>query len=232
MINTAYITPLNVFLAWLAAVSLVLFIYSFFKLRGANERLGKRNDEEEKRWKELELKAQNDYQEIISTANKKASEIIAQATQVSQDSVKTFENSVSTMLQNQKANIQKESEEISRKHEDEINELNNNIIKLLTNVYKDIESATRADFENYKAVIQKQTFEAEKVAQARMQEEYEKLEKEIAIKKQQRLTQLEENIYKILNNISKDVIGKSLDLTAHEELIIKSMEKAKKEGVL
>ena len=232
MINSAYITPLNVFLAWLAAVSLVLFIYSFLKLRKANEKLGKRNSDEEKRWQELEIKAQNDYQEIISEANKKASEIIAQATAVNHDSVKSFEDSVSTMLHNQKANIEKQSEEISTKHEEEINELNNNIIKLLTNVYKEIETATRADLENYKQVIKQQTFEAEKIAQERMKTEYEKLEKEIALKKQQRLKQLEENIYKILNNISKEIIGKSLDLTAHEDLIVKSMDKAKKEGVL
>ena len=232
MINTAYITPLNVFLAWLAVVSLVLFAYSFLKLKRANEKLGKRTDEEEKRWKELEVKAQNDYQEIISTANKRASEIIAQATVVNQDSVKSFEDSVTTMLHNQKGNIEQKAEEISKRHEDEINELNNKIIKLLTTVYKDIELATRADLENYKAVIKQQTFEAEKIAQERMKAEYVKLEKEIAEKKQERLQQLEENIYKILNNISKEIIGNSLDLSAHEDLIMKSMEKAKKEGVL
>ena len=232
MINTAYITPLNVFLVWLSAVSLVLFTYSFFKLRRANKKIGEKNADEEKRWKDLETKAQNDYQEIITIANKKASEIIAQAMQVNHDSVKTFEDSVSTMLQNQKSNIDQESKEIAKKHESEINELNNKIITLLTNVYKDIESATRTDLESYKNVIKQQTFEAEKLAQERMKTEYEKLEKEIAERKQQRLQQLEENIYKILNNVSKDVIGKTLDLTTHEDLIVKSIEKAKKEGVL
>jgi F0F1-type ATP synthase membrane subunit b/b' len=232
MINTAYITPLNVFLAWLSVVSLVLFFYSFYRLKKSNEKLNIIGSDEDKRWKELEVKAQNDYQEIISEANKRASEIIAQATAVNHDSIKAFDDSVAKMIQNQKSNIEQKSEEISKKHEDEINELNNNIIKLLINVYKEIEIATRADLENYKAVIKQQTFEAEKIAQERMKTEYEKLEKEIAEKKQERLKQLENNIYKILNNISKDIIGKSLDLTSHEELIINSMEKAKKEGVI
>ena len=232
MLNTAYITPLNVFLAWLAVVSLALFLYSFVRLKGANKKLDKRQSDENKRWQELEIKAEKDYQEIISVANKKASEIIAQAMQVNQDTVKTFENTVSTMLQNQKSNIEQKSEEISKKHEIEINELNNKIILLLTSVYKEIDSSTKAGLENYKNVIKQQTFEAEKLAQERMKTEYEKLEKEIAEKKQQRLQQLEENIYKILNNISKEIIGKTLDLTSHEDLIIKSIDKAKKEGVL
>jgi len=232
MLNTAYITPLNVFLAWLAVVSLALFLYSFIRLKITNKKLDKRQSDENKRWQELEIKAEKDYQEIISVANKKASEIIAQAMQVNQDTVKTFENTVSTMLQNQKSNIEQKSEEISKKHETEINELNNKIIILLTSVYKEIDSSTKAGLENYKNVIKQQTFEAEKLAQERMKTEYEKLEIEIAEKKQQRLQQLEENIYKILNNISKEIIGKTLDLTSHEDLIIKSIDKAKKEGVL
>lgn len=232
MLNSAYITPLTVFLGWLTLVSLILFLYSAYKLRKLSKKINIETGSENARWKELEEKAQRDYQEIISSANKKAAEIISQANQINKDSMTSFNSSMTTMLENHKNSLNVNSQAISQEHQKEIRELNQKIITLLSNVYKDIETTTKADLENYKEVIKKQTFEAEKQAQEHMKTEYEKLEKEIEIRKQERLQQLEANIYKILNTISKDIIGKSLDLSTHEELIVKSLDKAKKQGDL
>ena len=147
MLNSALITPLNVFLAWLTIVSLILFIYSAYKLHKANKKINSKTQNEDKRLNELEQKALHDYQEIISNANRKASEIISQATQVNKDSKTSYESSVATLLQNQKNNLNVNSEAISKQHQQEIKELNQKIITLLTNVYKDIETSTKADFE-------------------------------------------------------------------------------------
>lgn len=232
MINVVNITPLTVFLVWLSVVSLTLLFYSAYKLRNAYKKLSITSDEEKKRWQELEQKAQNDYQEIIAVANKKAEEIISQANNVNTKSVASFEDAITSMLQNQKDSLETNSLEISKKHEQEVKELNNKIIILLTNIYKDIESTSRADLEAYKAAIKKQTFDAEKLAEEKVQQEYLRLEKEIEEKKAKKMQELEENIYKIISNISKDIIGKSLDLSSHEDLIVKSLDDAKNEGVI
>ncbi len=232
MISFAYLTSLNVFLIWLSVVSLILFSYCWLKLRNVNKKLGDDKKDEDKKWQELEAKAQRDYEELIHAANKKAEEIISKATKLNEETKITLENSASQMLENQKNELQNRSNEISKQHEEEIKELNNNIVLLLTNIYKDIESSTRTDLEKYKEAMRKQTFEAEQLAQTRMKEEYEKLEKEIEEKKKQKLQDLENNIYKIITIISKDIIGKSLDLSSHQEIIIKSLDDAKKEGII
>lgn len=232
MLNSAYITPLTVFLGWLTIVSLILFLYSTYKLRKLNKKVSIDSASEDKKWKELEEKAQRDYQEIISSANKKAAEIIAQANQVNKDSMTSFNTSMSTMIENHKRSLNVNSEAISKEHQKEIRELNQKIVTLLSNIYKDIETSAKTDLENYKAVIKQQTFEAEKQVQDKMKAEYDKLEKEIEARKQERLQQVEANIYKVINTISKDIIGKSLDLSTHEDLIVKSLDKAKKQGDL
>jgi F0F1-type ATP synthase membrane subunit b/b' len=221
-----------VFFGWLAAFSLILFFYALYKLRISNQNLASQSATEKKRWADLELKAQHDYHEIIAVANKRASEIILQASKTHQDTAATFDESLSSLVENQKEVLRNKVDEISKKSENEINELDNNIILLLTNIYKDIELTTQQDLEKYKEALRQQTFEAQQMAEKRMQEEYQKLEKEIEERKQERLASLENNIYKILTNVSKDIIGRSLDFSSQQDLILKALSDAKKEGVL
>ena len=79
------------------------------------------------------------------------------------------------------------------------------------------------DLEKFEAIVKKENF--------RKTSEKE-LENEIRQRKEKELQKLNDNIYKILSNISKEVIGKSLNLSDHEDLIIASLEKAKKERLL
>ncbi len=55
------------------------------------------------------------------------------------------------------------------------------------------------------------------------------MEKEIEEIKKEKLKELEKNIYKIINDVTKKVLGKAIDLSTHEELVMKALEKAKKE---
>ncbi len=45
------------------------------------------------------------------------------------------------------------------------------------------------------------------------------------------LKKAEEEIYKILETVSKLTLGKSIPLGDHEQLIIEALEKAKKDGI-
>ncbi len=226
------LTSIDIFLIWLSLVLLVLFLYTFKAFKESEKKNKNTQNLEEKRWHELEEKAQKDYQQILETANKKAAEIISQATKIKNETEVNFNNSITTMLENQKKQMESSSSTLSRNHLQEMNRLNDQSIQILTNVYKDIELAARTDLEKYRELINAQTFEAEKIAQQRIKEEYIKLEKEIQERKTQRLHELDENIYRILSLISKDIIGKSLSFSDHEELVLKALDDAKKEGAI
>jgi len=49
--------------------------------------------------------------------------------------------------------------------------------------------------------------------------------------KNEMLKKAEEEIYKILETVSKLTLGKSIPLADHEQLIIEALEKAKKDGI-
>jgi F0F1-type ATP synthase membrane subunit b/b' len=226
------ITPITIFLLWASIIGFSLFIYAAYRLKELNNKIDDVKKEEKDRWRDLEIQAQKDYQKIIESANKKAQEIILQATQISHEGTTRFQNSVNEMLESQKKVLSSTSTSLAKKHEDEIIGLNDQILNLLTNIYKDIEVAAVKDLETYKQLLIQQTFDAESLAQKRIADEYAKLEKEIQEKREQKLKELDDNIYKVLTNVSKEIIGKSIDTSSQQELIIKSLEKAKKEGAL
>ena len=231
MLNLSGITSLNVFFLWTTIVATGLFLYTFVSLKHKNKKIKEIKNQEEKRWRELESKAQKDYQEVLETANKKAQDIILQANHIRDESTADFQKAVDAMLSNQKEVLELTSLSIARKYEEEINRINKENIQTLQNIYKDIETSTKSDFTKYKEFIQQQTFDAEKIAKERIEEEYKKLENEINLRKEKELKKLNDDIYTILLNISKEVVGKSMNFSDHQDLIIDALERAKKEGI-
>jgi len=57
------------------------------------------------------------------------------------------------------------------------------------------------------------------------------LEKEIEAYKQARIKQADEMVVRIIQQASQDILNKSISLTDHQDLVMKSLEKAKKEGM-
>ncbi len=227
-----YLNSFNVFLIWLSIASISLFGYTAYKLNKTNKRLDSLTDEQSKKWADLELKARTDYQQIIEDANKKASEISHKALEINNDSGIKLQQAIDEMLKNQKEELTNTSAEVLKTHQEQVMQLNKHILEVAGNIYKDIETNSRNDMKAFFEIVKKQTFDAETFAQQRIKEEYEILEKEVAIKREEKIKKLDENIYKILTNISKDIIGKSLDLSSQEDLIIRSLNQAKKEGAL
>jgi len=61
-------------------------------------------------------------------------------------------------------------------------------------------------------------------------EKIKEAEKIIEERKKEKIKEIENNIYRILNDVAKKTLGKTLDFSTHEELVMKALEKAKKEN--
>jgi len=57
-------------------------------------------------------------------------------------------------------------------------------------------------------------------------------EKNIEDYKKEKLKEIDQKIYLILGEIAKKTLGKTVDLSTHEELVVQALEKAKKERIL
>lgn len=57
------------------------------------------------------------------------------------------------------------------------------------------------------------------------------IKKDIENYKEEKLRELDKEIYKIISEVAQKTIGKATDLSTHEELVMEALEKAKKEQI-
>lgn len=139
-------------------------------------------------------------EEIISEAQKEYEEIVKRA------SKKADEIISSSFSLNEK--IKQSAEESYEKAlQKELGKLNEKNIDILNNISKDIVSMLKQKAE----------------------EDYSKVKKELEEYKGERLKKIDENIYNLLLDVSKETIGKALTFEDHQELILEALDKAKKE---
>jgi F0F1-type ATP synthase membrane subunit b/b' len=58
-----------------------------------------------------------------------------------------------------------------------------------------------------------------------------KTENNIEDYKKEKLKEIDQKIYQIIGEVAKKIIGRAIDLSTHEKLVIETLQKAKKEGI-
>ncbi len=58
------------------------------------------------------------------------------------------------------------------------------------------------------------------------------IKKEIENYKKEKMEELDKEIYRIIGEVAKNTIGKTIDLSSHEDLVMDALEKARREQVL
>lgn len=103
--------------------------------------------------------------------------------------------------------VQKVISEISRQVTEEIKKVSRTLSGELTQKFDEIYQSTKGALSN-------------KVAET---------EKEIENYKKQRFKEIDREIYQLIREVAKKTVGKSIDLSDHEKLVMEALEKAKKE---
>ena len=167
---------------------------------------------------------------IIEEANSKSGQIIS--------SLKSFENKsdddlkelTDSLSEEQRKVLEERSDDLIKSYQQALNELRQKNIDLFKNISKDIEGDAVSEIKDFRQILEKETFASQKVVSGKIEEEYKKIEEELQKYKAEKLKEVDDSIYKILIAVSKRVIGKSLSVEDHTELVIQALEKAKKEN--
>lgn len=179
----------------------------------------------------LEAQAQAQLAEVVTITNTKAQEIIqnTSATRASLESgvdqalgqavaqaQKTIADKADLMLSSYQAALTATQQEQMLRMEKINNEINTNAQALVTKF-----------FEQMRQTI----LEVGSEKRDYMERELVKINDELQIYKKEQLGKIESNIYEILARASESVIGQAVNFDLHQELIIKALEQAKREGV-
>jgi F0F1-type ATP synthase membrane subunit b/b' len=181
---------------------------------------------------DIEAEAHQKAGLILQEAREKATKIIGEIT-FSQDQLRnSFEEHLKEASAKSAVKLEGISEEFLKSYQNTLINLRNNNIKIISNISKDVENTTRSELQNFGEALKKETIDSQKIVDKKIEEEYEKTEKELESYRTEAFKKINDQIYNIIQNISNEILGKSISLQDHEWLIINALEKAKKQGLL
>lgn len=106
------------------------------------------------------------------------------------------------------------------------------IQKIAGEIATEFKNEAMVEMARFKKELEEKIVITEGVAEQVLAEEYDEIKAEIERYKASKIAQIDTTAKEVLIDVTKRVLGKSIDLRAHEDLVIKSLEDAKRQNLL
>jgi len=211
----------------LALVITALYLFWITKGHISVNTGGRRIPNNSKLSEEARLKAIK----IIDEANNQAMDIVSKATLTAATASDSFRDNLLHTSSAQIKEFEKATSDFTALYFQVLQDLKTKNIEVFQSLSKDIEKDTVDEIKSFKESMQKLTMLSQDEIKKKIDADYEILKTEIENHKKEKMQKVDSEIYGLLEEISKLVLGKALSLSEHEELIEESVKKAKKEGI-
>jgi len=168
---------------------------------------------------------------IIKNAHVKALQILENSAIFNKDLRREVENSLEHLTNKHMETLDNLSLELEQSYDRAVNEQKDKDIHSLESASETMKSEILEEVKDFKDTLHKETLASQDLVEQKVKEEYEKIRKEIEDYKNLEIKKVDENMYSIVQEAVKKILNKGIDLDTHEQLVIESLEEAKKEGV-
>ncbi len=192
---------------------IVLVIYYFAVIKKKEKKIEKEQNEMDANYHHVVDETLSKERKIIDDATNEAGQIITQSKYLTTESQQEINNAVKYVV----SNIQKNGEAITQAFAAEYtNSLRNMSASSLTE-FQHVMSGLQLDLKR-----QIQDFQTTLLPQ---------VEKELDTYKQTRMQEVDQAVIAIIQKASQEIFNKTVSMSDHQNAIIQSLERAKKEGV-
>ncbi len=200
--------------SFLVNLVLVLFIiFYLLKLRAKEKTLDQKEEKVDTNYHQIVDDALSKERKILEDATIEASQIITNAQYVNTSSKQAVEHALSQMMHDIQEDALAASREFKNSYSASVQE---------------ISKTSLADFQNVTKALQT---DLEKQIQTFHDTLLPGLQKELEAYKQSRMKQAEATITRVVQEVSQEVLNKSISFEDHQKLLTESLDKAKKEGI-
>jgi F0F1-type ATP synthase membrane subunit b/b' len=168
---------------------------------------------------------------IIQDANSKAEAMLTDAQLTKQSMKSTSETTLADITTAQRQQLDRVAKEVLATHQKMLDEVKADNVNIFRNISKDIEKQSMDEVKNFREILEKETIGSEKIVAEKIEKDYLQMKQELSLYKANKFKQLDSMVNQVLQSVAKQVIGKTLNLRDHQDLVIAALEKAKKEGV-
>jgi len=180
--------------------------------------------------------------EILSRTINLAQELVRSSVTQSQENLKISEDfkieieemlkeGMKQIMDEAKQMIQTETNSIMTGYKSQFSSLNDEVIETAAEVKKEIIEDSRVKIDQLGKSLEETLTQIPKMIEGKVGEQLNQNEKIIAEYKAQKIKEIDEGIYKIINDVARKSIAASIDISKHEELVRVALEKAKKENL-
>lgn len=238
----AGITYLLAATALVTSAAAFYFASAYLKVYKEIDKYKKANLKQDEIEKSLQ-EARNSAQKILSEANQKASEQLAESTQKATQIV----NNANILTQQQQNQLQQSLTTLlsvqSKQLTDIFDKTKQDALSVVKSISQMVGQESTREIEGFRSQVNVQLNQISKTLEGvvgQTQEtigqhldNYQKqIAKELDDYKKKRIMKVEENIYDILRDVSRQFMSKSINTQEHEEIIISALEDAKKKNLL
>lgn len=195
--------------------------------------------------KEFEKKREGefaDYEKVLNTAHDKAEHIIQEAVQQA-SSIKreedefakhaneTLDTTLKTVEEKSIASITNTEQTFGAEYQKTLETIKTKYAHDLEGMIAKIAQDTQTDFDQLHQKIRQQTIEAQSGFSKQLQDEFSKTQVEIHEYKKQRLQEVTQKMDRLVIKVAEEVLGQTIPLAQHQDLITKALERAQQEGM-
>jgi len=175
-------------------------------------------------------KVQEETEEIILQANKKAADLLAEAKLFSSDERELLQHKLSGIVDGQVEAFSKINELLNKEYQAELDKTKKEAIDLFNNVSQSINETANKEIIDFKTTLEEQTVNSEKMVTDRIEEAYKKVSDEIADYKKNKLAEVDQTAGQRMHEIANYVLGNGLSIDQQEVLIQSALQELKKQS--
>lgn len=175
--------------------------------------------------------AQKQANAIVEKAVDSAKHILFETEYVKQDITKEMQDSLQKVAEETIKMVQGRSSESEKEFRIVVDEIKQEFAKEATSKLSAIEQVTKEETDDFKEILRRETISSQEFIGKKIGEDFVEVQKEIDTYKKTRLSEIDKNIEAITKQVVKETLGASLTLPIQEDLVLASLENAKKTGL-
>lgn len=194
-------------LVYIVSVTL-LFGNLFFliQLYNQNIKTQKRLREIDKKAIKIKEEADGQAREVLSKTLDKVKSVLMESRYLKQDLINDLDKNIRQVIQKEVGDLDKQSDQA-----------------LLS-----IQQVAKSEIENLQEALQMKVLNSQDQVDKEIKEELSRVKKVIESYKEHKLKQVDDEVNKIILEVSEEVLGKALSSNQHQEIVMEALEKAKK----
>lgn len=208
---------------------IVLFILSIPSRKGSSEN---KEDDVNRRYHKIINNAHNEARAILDTTSLTSAGILADSKATSEHMEENLDKVLQKIAAEHINALKQSTDQFTKSYDDKLAALQEQLTSHTAQSIRESEERINQTLENYMKPIADSASNSRSTIDQRTQEMLSQVEKEIEEYKAARIQKIENEVQDLVRRTFHDVIHESIPESVQEELVIKSLEKAKLEGGL